>query len=91
MVEFKHKEYKEDSLVRMSQLEILLLKLSKEQENRVAMIGRAISNLSSKIDELNKNQDILTEDIKNLQSELRNINSPLNKFIDWVKNKITKK
>ena len=43
-----------------------------------------IANLSEKIDGLIKENEALAEQIKNLQSELNHINSPLNKLFAWI-------
>ena len=56
-------------------------------------ITRLIEGLESidiKIDGLIKENEALAEQIKNLQSELKHINSPLNKLFVWIC-KLTKK
>ena len=54
MAELKTREDEHSPIVRKNQLEIVISNLSNEQQNQVSMIGRGISNLSSKIDDIHK-------------------------------------
>lgn len=74
-----------------SDFKSMFLKQKEIQDNRDMLLTRGLQSLNSKLDSLIKDNEVLTEQVKTLRSELNNINSPLNKLFGWIKCKLTKK
>ena len=68
----------------------MFLKLADRQQYRDMRLIRGLESIDIKLNGLIKENEDLAEQIKNLQSELNHINSPLNKLFIWIC-KITKK
>ena len=68
----------------------MFLKLAERQQYRDMRFIEGLESIDLKLNGLIKENEALSEQIKALQSELKNINSPLNKLFAWIC-KITKK
>ena len=68
----------------------MFLKLADRQQYRDMRLTRGLESIDIKLNGLIKENEVLSEQIKTLRSELKNINSPLNKLFAWIC-KITKK
>ena len=73
-----------------SEVDTMFLKLAERQQYRDMRLIRGLESIDIKLNSLIKENEDLAEKIKTLRSELKNINSPLNKLFVWIC-KITKK
>ena len=73
-----------------SEVDTMFLDHAERQQHRDMRLTRGLESIDIKLNGLIKENEVLAEQIKTLQSELKHINSPLNKLFVWIC-KITKK
>ena len=73
-----------------NEVDTMFLKLAERQQYRDMRFIEGLESIDIKLNGLIKENEDLAEQIKTLQSELKHINSPLNKLFVWIC-KITKK
>ena len=81
------KEWAEDSqqeYFERREVDSMFLKLAQSQEDRETLLYRSLEGLNSKVDNLIKENETLTENVKSLRLEIIKANSPLNKLFKWI-------
>ena len=83
-------EKRQQKVFERNEVDTMFLKLADRQQYRDMRLTRGLESIDIKLNGLIKENEVLAEQIKALQSELKHINSPLNKLFVWIC-KITKK